>query len=257
MDLFTVLAHEGEEVVENLQPSLDEIVRTNSINYTFVSAGLIFLLVVLAKFFKDKSEVFKVILFGALVLVILANTIYLAGSTIYLNQQSTTGGPVHWHADYQIWNCGKQIELKDPEGFSNKVGTETVHEHNDNRMHIEGVILDFADSSPHHFFESLGGSMSNTHLTIPTEEGVVTMKNGQNCPDGRVGMFQVFVYQTKNGVVSQRKLEDSESYQITQTGNVPPGDCLIFEFDSNIKDKTDKLCTSYETAKETGKIHVE
>ena len=207
-------------------------------------------------FFKDKSEFLKVFFFGGIVLTILANTIYLVGSTIYLNQQSATGGPVHWHADYQIWNCGKQIELKDPEGFSNKVGTEVVHEHNDNRMHIEGVILDLDDSSPHHFFESLGGGMSDTHLTIPTEEGIVTMKNGQSCPDGKPGSLQVFVYQTINNVLTQKKLQNPQNYQITQDGNVPPGDCIIFEFEPEIKDKTDKLCTSYEVAKETEKIHV-
>lgn len=255
MDFLTVFAHEGEEIIENLGPSLDETVRTSSVNYSLLAALIIFLLVVLAKFLKDKSEITKYLLFGVMTLIIVANTLYLAGATIYLNQNSITGGPVHWHADYQIWNCGSQIELENPEGFSNKVGTEVVHEHNDNRMHIEGVILDLDDSTPHHFFESLGGSMSDTHLTIPTEDGEVTMENRQNCPDGKVGMFQVFVYQTKNGLVSQRKLEDPESYQITQTGNVPPGDCIIFEFDSQIKEKTDKLCQSYEVAEKTGKIH--
>ena len=129
-----------------------------------------------------------------------------------------------------------------------------VHEHNDNRMHIEGVLLDLKDSSPAHFFESLHGSLSNTHLEVPTEDGIVTMRNGQNCPDGKVGYFHVFVYQVKNNAAFQRKLEEAQNYQITQTGNVPPGDCLIFEFDSKIKEKTDKLCTSYEVAKETGEL---
>src|SRR3989344_70178 len=175
MSVFEVLAHEGEEVVEILQPSLEEVVRQNSFTYSLYAVAALFILTILSAFFKDKSEFLKVFFFGGIVLTILANTIYLVGSTIYLNQQSATGGPVHWHADYQIWNCGKQIELKDPEGFSNKVGTEVVHEHNDNRMHIEGVILDLDDSSPHHFFESLGGGMSDTHLTIPTEEGIVSI----------------------------------------------------------------------------------
>lgn len=236
---------------------LDTIVRERSISLTIGSSIFLIILVVIAALVRRPNNLVKWLLFSSMVLIISVNTLYLAGATVYKNQRSETGGPVHWHADYQIWNCGREIELKNPEGFSNKVGTELVHEHNDNRMHIEGVILNLDDSTPSHFFESLGGSMSNTHLRVPTEEGVVTMENGQNCPDGKTGILQVFVYKTEGGTVSQTKLEEPQNYRITQTGNVPPGDCLIFEFDSEIKDRTDKLCTSYQVAEEVEKKHVE
>jgi len=42
----------------------------------------------------------KKILFAAIVIPVVAATIFLAGSTIYLNSVSSSGGPVHWHADF-------------------------------------------------------------------------------------------------------------------------------------------------------------
>ncbi|MBI2020868.1 hypothetical protein HYS94_05675 [Candidatus Daviesbacteria bacterium] len=260
MRLFEVLAHEGEEVVEAVQPSLDEVIRTNSIQYSLISTGVLFVLVILSILFKDKSEKLKYLFFGLMALIILGNTIYLSFSTIYLNQQSTTGGPVHWHADFEIYNCGKKVEIENPEGFSNKVGTEVVHEHNDDRIHIEGVILEKHDASIGHFIEALGGDLHEGHLSIPAEEGLLEMEDGQMC-NGQVGALQVFVYrtavaeQTKGDSFYQQKLTDEpQDYIISPFGQVPPGDCIIIEFDKE-KEETDKLCTFYKLAVEKGELH--
>ena len=74
-----MLAHEGEEVVEILQPSLEEVVRQNSFTYSLYAVAALFILTILSAFFKDKSEFLKVFFFGGIVLTILANTIYLVG----------------------------------------------------------------------------------------------------------------------------------------------------------------------------------
>lgn len=256
MWISNVFAHEMEEQISVVpQPSLDQVIRINSFNFTYLAIGFILILVVLSILFKDKAGWFKLSLFIAMTLIILTNTIYLTGSTIYLNQVSVTGGPVHYHADFGIYSCGQEVNIKDPEGFSNKTGTEVIHEHNDKRMHIEGVLLELHDSSISHFFEELGGKMAEDSLTIPTNEGERTLKSGDQCPGGKIAHLQVFVYQTKNGVVNQKKLTDPANYIISPEGNVPPGDCIIIELDSVIKNKTDKICLSYKVAKETGKIH--
>lgn len=251
MRLFEVLAHEGEEIAEKVELSLDQIIRTNSINFTIWALFILGILTVLSLIFK-KSERFKNILFGGFVLVALANTIYLSGATIYLNQKSQTGGPIHWHADFEIWNCGQQVNIKDPEGFSNKTGEEIVHEHNDNRMHFEGVLLDIHDASIGHFFENLGGSMSNSHLTVPANEGLLTLQDGSLCK-GNSADFQVFVYKTEGKEFFQQKLTDPQKYIISPQGNIPPGDCVIIELDQH-KDKTDKLCNFYKVAKQKGEL---
>ena len=241
MNFFNVLAHEGEEeVVETILPSLDQVIRANSLKFSLIAAAILVVLVFIS-IIKQKSETLKPWLFWGMVLVILANTLYLTGSTIYLNQVSQTGGPVHWHADFEIWNCGKLVELKNPQGLSNKVGSETVHEHNDQRIHIEGVILDPKQASLGNFFKEVGGDMDSDHLTIPTEDGLVSMKDGQSCPDGTQAKMQVFLYRTEGQTYRQAKLENPQDFVISPQGQVPPGDCLIIEF-GPAKQKTDKKC---------------
>ncbi|MBI2040082.1 hypothetical protein HYT18_03340 [Candidatus Microgenomates bacterium] len=255
MTIFEVFAHEGEESLEVVKPSLDEVIRANSLKYSLIAFGMLLGLAVLALLFKNASDKIKYLLFGVVVVVAVLTTVYLAGSTIYLNQQSQTGGPVHYHADFEIYNCGQKVEIKDPEGFSNKVGTEVVHEHNDNRIHIEGVILDEHDASLGHFVEQIGGELHEDHMAIPAEGGLLEMENGQMCGN-QEGNLQVFVYHTKGDSFSQRKLIDNpQDYIISPFGQIPPGDCIIIEFGPE-KEKTDKLCTFYKVAKEKGELKI-
>lgn len=256
MWIHKAFAHEMEEQISVVpQPALDQVVRTNSLNFAYLSLGLIVLLVAIAILFKNKAEWFKLSLFIAITLIILTNTIYLTGSTIYLNQVSVTGGPVHYHADFEIFKCGQKIELEDPEGLSNKIGTEVIHEHNDDRIHIEGVLLDKHQASINHFFENIGGKLTNIKLIVPTNDGIITLENGDLCPDGKPATLKAFVYQTKDGVYTQSRLSDPKNYIISPHSNVPPGDCIILDFDSVNKTGTDKLCQSYKVAKELKKIH--
>lgn len=248
-----ILAHEGEDFVAQIIPALDQTIRSNSIKFTILALIAFLILTLMSLVLKNKAEQLKYALFLGFVIVALINTVYLAGSTIYLNSQSTTGGPIHWHADFEIWNCGKKVEIVDPQGLSNKVGTEVIHEHNDNRIHIEGVILDTSHASLSHFFEQLGGEFHNNHMSIPVEEGVVILEDGNLCPDGKTGNLQVFVYRTLNGTFSQTKFIDPEDYIISPQSQVPPGDCIIIEF-GEFKEKTDKLCDFYEVAVIKGEL---
>lgn len=259
MDFLNVLAHGGEEVLEVAGPTLDEVIRSNSVKFSLLAGGLILILTIFSILLREKSEWLKYLLFGGFIVAILANTIYLSASTIYLNQVSKTGGPVHWHADFEIYSCGQKIDLKDPKGLSNKIGTEVVHEHNDDRIHIEGVILDEHQANLGHFFESIGGSFDGIHLTVPTNEGTVTLEDGMVCPDGKVGELGVFVYKVINDKAKvrtfyQQKLNIPKNYVISPESKVPPGDCIIFEFGPQ-KDRTDKLCNQYRLGVQKGEIY--
>ncbi len=268
MGLFTVLAHEGEEVIEVIEPSLTEIVRTNQINFTLLAATALFLLTILAVILSkvgrksptipppapevevvedNNNALWKTVLFVCMVLVILANSAYLVGSTLYVNAKSVTGGPVHWHADFEVWYCGQEIELIDPIPPSNKVGSPLLHEHNDKKIHIEEAVFDNQDVTLGAFFKVVGGDLHSGYLKFPTNEEVVEMRDGDLCPDGGIGTLQAFLY--KAGSFNQRELADPENYLMTPEQKVPPGDCVIFEF-GPLKDKTDQLCQSYEVAKE-------
>lgn len=253
MNFLTVFAHEGEEVLENVAPSLGDIIRANSIKFTVIASILLVILLVLSHFFKERNATLKKILFWAIIFVIVVNTLYLSLSTIYLNISSKSGGPVHHHADFEIYNCGQQVEVKKSEGLSNKVGSELVHTHNDKRMHIEGVILDPHQLSIGHFFENLGGELNNGILVVPTEKGQLSLKDRGFCPDGSKAVLQVFVYSTHDKFFEQKKLIDFEDYQISPFTQVPPGDCVILEFGPP-KLRTDKLCESYQIKKNRNQL---
>ena len=187
--------------------------------------------------FMGKNEGIKALAFGVIVIVVLGITGYLIFSTISTNVKSVTGGPVHWHADFEIYSCGEKVDLIDPKGWDNKVGTPLLHEHNDGRIHVEGPVMNFADISLGNFFNVVGG--------LPLE------KQGE-C-NGQPAILQAFVYQTEGNTFSQQKLEDFTNYVLSNYSKVPPGDCIIIEF-GPIKDRTDKLCNFYKTAVDKGEF---
>lgn len=237
---------------------LDESIRQNTLRAVFAGSAFLAAFVAAAVLVKRKKGKPKPVvlhfLFWPIIAVIVAVTAYVAGSTIYLNVVSETGGPVHWHADFEVWKCGEQHQLGDPEGFSNRVGETVLHEHNDNRMHIEGVVVDYRDVSIGSFFRSVGGELHDGQLELPTNHGLAKMKDGDSCGDS-AGTLQVFVWKTVDGRAAQEKLTGNyEDYVPSSYGNIPPGDCVIFEFDSEVREKTERICESYEVALKLGKV---
>ena len=148
---FNVTAHGDEEEQED---ELDIVSDLKNISYKLIIAASVIVIVVIAVSIasKPKTEKAKIFLFLGIAVPTLIATIFSAGSTVYLNINSETKGPVHWHADYEIWNCGEKIELVDPKGLSNKVGDAVFHEHDDDRVHVEGVVHEVGDD---HVVDSL------------------------------------------------------------------------------------------------------
>lgn len=246
--------------------SVNEVILASSV--------LIGVLLIFALIKKEQSEGLKLLLFWGMVIPIVATTLYLTGVTIARNLESVTGGPVHWHADYEIFVCGEDgaremvkgqstllahedepIDLQDPGGISNRIGTPDFHEHGDNRIHVEGTVRKLEDVSLGKFFESVGGALEKTYMRLPTNQGEFIVQNGMSCPGGEQGLLQVFLYQTRGQEVSQEKLARFPDYVISPHGNVPPGDCLIIEF-GPVKEKTEKLCKFYDIALQKGGLHL-
>ena len=72
-----------------------------------------------------------------------------------------------------------------------------------------------------------------------------------------MGEMQVFAYRVNpDNTYSQTKLADPATYVMAPESQVPPGDCIIFEFDTP-KPRTNKLCRSFKVAKEINKLGVE
>lgn len=233
--------------------------KTRAMSVIMVCSILVTALVILAIISKEKFRNHKKMLFSLMVIPIVVATVYAAGTTIYLNQISLTKGPVHWHADFEIWNCGKKLNIVDPQGFSNRVGTPVFHEHNDFRIHVEGAVVKEEDITLGNFFDVLGGSLTQETLALPTPEGIFVANNGELC-NGKPGKAQVFVYKITNPdehgrwQYQQEKIENFAEYVSSPYSLVPPGDCIIIEFDQD-KEQTDKICASYAAAIQSGELH--
>ncbi|HVF68965.1 MAG TPA: hypothetical protein VNA13_00185 [Xanthomonadales bacterium] len=234
--------------------NIEHLLNTYSLYLLVFGTASLAILATIALKAKKLSEDSKTLLFIAIIGVTLIPTLVMSGSTVYLNTISSSGGPVHWHADIEIWKCGTEVDLKDPKGLSNKIGTSTLHEHNDKRIHLEGVVLKPEDASLGNFFHVIGGSLASGSFSVPTNEGLLSVKNGDTCLTSDVGEVQVFSYSTDSeGYYQQQKLLNPQDHIIAPTSIVPSGDCIIVEFDTP-KDKTDKMCRSYKVALEIGKL---
>jgi len=254
--LFSISFAHVEDEEES--KDLGETLKSKSGTYILIASIIVGILILFALYNKEKDEKTKIFLFVGIVVSIILATAYSAGSTIYLNLISETQGPVHWHADFEIWNCGKKIDLIDPSGLSNKVGTPVFHEHNDDRIHVEGVVVEKKDVDLHNFFNIVGGSLSDNYLTVPIDNDIVEVKNGDLC-NGQEGKLQVFLYQvnnpesTKNWIFEQKKLQNFEDYILSPYSQIPPGDCIIIEFDAE-KEKTEHICETYKVATKRGDL---
>lgn len=194
----------------------------------------------------------KKVVFLLIAAPVAISTLYLSGHTVYLNLISESRGPVHWHADYEVWVCDKKLDLMDPTGFENRVGSPVLHEHNDNRIHAEGVLVKISDASLEEYFEVISGELHEDELSYPTNSGTISVKNGDLC-SGKPGKLQAFVYKTLGKRYQQEKLADFPQYVLSPYSQVPPGDCIIIEFGEE-KTRTDKVCSTYVAAINKGDI---
>jgi hypothetical protein len=259
---------------------LEADINALSINSIMLASLLLVVLLVISSIVmkNKKHEYLKTPLFIAIAATIVLPSLLLMGSTVYVNTISESGGPVHWHTDFEFWVCGEEIELRNPTGFlSNKIGTSTYHEHDDKRIHLEGVVIEKEyDASFEKFMDVTDGDITTTSLKIATEDTIfendldgdkssgneeivrtyltrnemgqaqIEVKNGQTCDESQPAEVQAFLfrYNTDDDTYTQTKLEDPARYIMRDESIVPPGDCLIVEFDT-FKNYTDKLCQQY------------
>ncbi len=243
LSLPIVLSHQSD--INQNEKRIDNLITNYSVNFIIIGSIIISIFTIISIFYKTKKENLKKIFFICIITPTIIITLFITGGTIYLNLNSVTGGPVHWHADFEIWNCGEKIDIKNPTGFSNRIGTPVLHEHGDDRIHVEGLVVKNEHINLHSFFDVIGGSITNESFIVPTNQGILNI-NGNDC-NGKTSEFQVFVYKIinpndlKNWIYIQEKIENPSDYILSPYSTIPPGDCIIFEFDE-VKNKTDKIC---------------
>ncbi|MDO8480926.1 MAG: hypothetical protein Q7S65_03855 [Nanoarchaeota archaeon] len=220
------LAHETEEAVS---------LWAEPTTYVRISAALILALFIGVLLKRDFPQHHKKMLFAAFALLIIVPTLFLGFSTIRENITSVTKGPVHWHADVIVEACGERLNLADPQFPRNKVGTPLLHEHNENRIHVEGTVQELDEVTLHHYFEVIGGTLEEGQLVYPTNEGLRAFSDGDACDEG-TGTLKVYV----NG----KEQETYEEYVPYPDAYVPPGDCVVVRFSAN--HGAVPLCASWE-----------
>ena len=179
----------------------------------------------------------KMVCFWLVTLPVMLASLYLVAHTIYDTTTSATRGPVHWHADYEVWICGEKLDLVNPEFPKNKIGSPLLHEHNDERIHVEGTVGALETISLGRYFAIIGGALSNDTLSYPSVSCLKTVSNGNKC-NGNTGVLSVYV----NG----QRIANPEAYFIYPSPLVPPGDCIIIQFDESESKTTDKICASWQ-----------
>ncbi len=253
-----VFAHGDEKEVDKqiTDGFLNDFLPAYFIIAIFIFSAIPFLVLAFYKKNITKQHIY----FWIVIYLVSVITLVIVFDTINSTRNSETEGPVHWHADFQIWKCGEKLDLAETEGVSNRIGTRLLHEHNDRRIHIEGIIKNIRNVDLHNFFSVIGGSLSETSFRVLTNNGIVEAKDGELC-DGYAGEVQIFAYIAENADASQKsgflveQLKVNGNYVISPYQDVPPGDCIIIEFDKR-KSKTDKICDTYQLAVEQKRMVV-
>lgn len=199
---------------------------------------VILLLSFLSLVFQSRmNEIHKKTVFVFVGLLVIFVTLYAGATTVYLNLISESGGPVHWHADFEVWVCGGKItNLVETIGLESYVGTPVLHHHNDYRMHVEGLVVKKSDVSLQNFFSAIGGTLEHDSIEIPLrDKSLLKKQNGDLC-NGKPGKLQLFVKngQTSNEFVLAPELQEyvlSPYYETVATG-VGEGDLLKIVFDA-------------------------
>ena len=232
--LSTIISAHTEE---NNKQAISYSKWINPIIYIEITGLIIIITTALMLISNTLKEKHKKLLFLVIAIPSILSTIYLSGFTIYETFTSETRGPVHWHADYQVIACSEQLDLIDPKFPSNKIGSPLFHEHNDDRIHIEGTVKNLEEITLNRYFEIISGELENNHLVYQTENNIINYENGDTCPDGTKGALKVYI----NG----KKEENYEDYVIYPDSRVPSGDCIIILFDNSDSETTNILCDSW------------
>ena len=206
--------------------------------YIAASLTILILIYTLAKKSEKLSPRVKMFCFWLIALPVLFSSLYLIMHTLYDTTTSATRGPIHWHADYEVWVCGERLDLIDPKFPKNKIGSPLLHEHNDNRIHIEGTVDNIESVALGRYFAKIRGALTKDILSYPTKEGIKTISNDQTCDGEKVGILKIYV----NG----KRIANPESYEIYPATLVPPGDCIIIQFDESKSETTNMTCTSWQ-----------
>jgi hypothetical protein len=199
----TVFQYPDAELVQYVMPSM---------KFGF---GAVLILSAISVYTEDELNDFqKNLVMNGFLIAILLPTLWAVGAFIHESETSWSNGEVHWHADFEVLvqeNGELQRKnLVDPGQFcettthessymckiSDRTGSTEYHEHNDQRIHLEGTFKTREDATLSAFFETFGGELTNTRMVYPTNDELINVSNSGD------KTLKIIV---KKGVVNQRE----------------------------------------------------
>jgi len=187
---------------------------------------------------------------------IMIPTLYTAGAFMHESETSWSSGEIHYHADYEVLveqdGNLQRTNLVDPAKFcqnsnhestymckmNDRTGSKEYHEHNDQRIHLEGVFKTRKEASLAAFFETFGGELTNDRLVYPTNDGRINVTNdGQNSlkilvQKGRTpDRYWCVVGEAENvdTCESYGRLADSPSYYVVSANTQNPAEGVALD----------------------------
>lgn len=201
-----------------------------------LQAGLILTVgLAVVSFYREEDLTMrdKNILMNGFIIAVLVPSFYTAGAFVHQSQTSWSQGEIHWHADFEVMveedGVYRQLDLIDPQKFcqtteyesttmcalNDRTGSTRYHEHNDDRIHLEGIFKDREDATLRAFFETFDGELTNERLVFPTNNGTV-----EKVEDGQKSV-KILV---QRGVGGNRRW-----CAIAERGEVPEDDICLTE----------------------------
>lgn len=169
--------------------------------------------------------------------------------------------------DYRIFHCGEEIFLKaDRESLITKRNGLFARSKKGSII-ADGTPLNNDDILLTSFFDAAGGTLKFSDeykdiFRIPTETGIRELRSGDLC-NGKEANLYVLHHRieasTKPWSIYSRIMWKYFDHVLTNNyGKVPPGDCIVFIFDSeDILGHPWPYCASHEDAIIAGKLILE
>jgi hypothetical protein len=178
-----------------------------------------------------------------------------------------TKGPILSKTDYRIFACGKEIFFEPDQLLLNKKRNGLFARSESGSIIADGMPKSFDDVLLTSFFDAAGGTLKLTKdhknlFCVPTKEGVLEFKTGNLC-DGKKADLYVLEHRIETStepwsIFSRIGWKYWDFVFSNNYGKVPPGNCLIFIFDTeDVLDRPWPTCAAHDEALAAGELILE
>ncbi len=178
-----------------------------------------------------------------------------------------TEGPILSKTDYRIFACGGEFFLKANTKSLSKKRNGLYARSESGSIIADGTPKWTDDVLLTSFFEAAGGTLKITDehkniFRVPTKNGVLEFQSGDLC-DGEEAELYVLKHRIETSTepwsIYSRNMWKYWDHVFTNNyAKVPPGDCLIFIFDSeDVLERPWPTCASHDDALTTGELILE